>query len=123
MPNPAKKSSPAIVPAAQQPAQLELFRLVSDDAYTNAFDFYEAIPRFMVARGNAGTVSRNADGTAAPLKREFTYQNKRYRLTLSPAYIDQADGTLRAEFPGVKEEVLELVLIKLATDKGYFTDG
>ena len=47
----AKRSNPsAIQPAAQQPAQLELFRLVSHEAYSNAFEFYEAIPRFMVAR-------------------------------------------------------------------------
>ena len=48
----AKKTAKpsAIQPAAQQPAQLELFRLVSHEAYSNAFDFYEAIPRFMVAR-------------------------------------------------------------------------
>lgn len=47
----AKRNSPlAIQPAAEQPAQLELFRLVSDDAYSNAFDFYESIPRFIVAR-------------------------------------------------------------------------
>lgn len=65
----------------------------------------------------------NADGTAAPLKREFTYQGKRYKLTLAPAYIDRPDGALRAEFPGVKEELLECVLMKLAIDKGYFTDG
>lgn len=48
--NPRKSSPSAIVPASKQPAQLELFRLVSDDAYSNAFDFYESIPRFMVAR-------------------------------------------------------------------------
>lgn len=47
----AKPAKPTgIAPAPQQPAQLELFRLVSDDAYANAFDFYESIPRFMVAR-------------------------------------------------------------------------
>lgn len=40
----------AIAPAKTQPAQLELFRLVSNDAYANAFDFYESIPRFMIAR-------------------------------------------------------------------------
>ncbi|MBL8564329.1 MAG: hypothetical protein JNM89_01275 [Hyphomicrobiaceae bacterium] len=45
-----KSKSEGLVPASQQPAQLELFRLVSDDAYTNAFDFYESIPRFMIAR-------------------------------------------------------------------------
>lgn len=57
------------------------------------------------------------------MRREYTYQGKRYRLTLAPGYIDRADGSIRAEFPGVKEEVLELVLTKLAMDKGYFTDA
>ena len=47
---PARKTNAAIQPAAQQPVQFELFRLVSDDAYSNAFDFYESIPRFIVAR-------------------------------------------------------------------------
>ena len=44
-------------------------------------------------------------------------------MTLAPGYIDRAGGSIRAEFPGVKEEVLELVLTKLAMDKGYFTDA
>lgn len=44
-------------------------------------------------------------------------------MQLAPGYIDRADGSCRAEFPGVKEEVLELVLTKLAMDKGYFTDS
>ncbi len=39
-----------MVPLAKQPAQLELFRLVTGEKYTNAVDFYEAIPRFVVAR-------------------------------------------------------------------------
>ena len=89
----------AIVPAQQQPAQLELFRLRSDAAYSNAFDFYESIPRFIVARGKSSIVTWNADGTAAPLKREFSFSGKRYKLTLAPAYIDQTDGRLKAEFP------------------------
>lgn len=42
--------APAPTPLSTQPAQLELFRLVSNDAYANAFDFYESIPRYMVAR-------------------------------------------------------------------------
>jgi hypothetical protein len=45
-----KSKSGDLVPASQQPAQLELFRLVSDDAYTNTIDFYESIPRYMIAR-------------------------------------------------------------------------
>ena len=51
MKNHERKSNPrSIPPAPKQPAQLELFRLVSHEAYSNAFEFYEAIPRFMVAR-------------------------------------------------------------------------
>ena len=47
----AKKSKPSsIMPATKQPPQLELFRLISDPKFTNAFDFYEAVPRFVVAR-------------------------------------------------------------------------
>ena len=65
----------------------------------------------------------NPDGTAAPLKRQFTYKDRRYKVTIAPAYIERDDGTLRAEFPGVKEEILELALTKLAMDRGYFTDG
>ena len=45
-----RNNARSITPASQQPAQLELFRLVSHEAYSNAFEFYEAIPRFMVAR-------------------------------------------------------------------------
>lgn len=33
-----------------QPAQLELFRMISGAEHTNAFDFYESIPRFYVGR-------------------------------------------------------------------------
>lgn len=121
MPKREPRHSPLIAPGKTQPPQLELFRYVSDDAYANAFDFYEAIPRFMVARGTSSAVRWNADGTAAPIKREFTYKDKRYRVTLAPAYIERADGLLRAEFPGIKEEVLELALTKLAMDRGYFT--
>ncbi len=94
-----KSKASGIVPAQHQPAQLELFRLVSDTAYSNAFDFYESIPRFIVARGNSSIATWNPDGTAAPVKREFTYQGKRYKLTLAPAYIDQQDGGLKAQFP------------------------
>ena len=82
-----------------QPAQLELFRIVSDTSYTNSFAFYEGIPRFIVARGRASIIKRNEDGTAAPIRRHFVIDSKAYRLTLEPAYIEQKDGSLKASFP------------------------
>lgn len=45
-----KRTTMPAVPLDRQPAQLELFRMISDPKYTNAFDFYEAVPRFVVAR-------------------------------------------------------------------------
>jgi hypothetical protein len=44
------KKPPELKALADQPAQLELFRMVSDGAFTNGFAFYESIPRFIVAR-------------------------------------------------------------------------
>jgi len=33
------------------------------------------------------------------VRRAYTYQGKRYKLTLSPGYIERLDGSIRAEFP------------------------
>lgn len=103
-----------------QPAQLELFRMIGGAEHTNAFDFYEAIPRFYVGRGDAKQVVWNADGTTPPLKRVFSHASKRYRATIEPAFIEKSGGALKAQFPGVREELIELVIFKLAAEQGYF---
>ena len=118
-----KNKPPKLASLSDQPAQLELFRVVSDSAYTNSFAFYESIPRFIVARGRAGIIKRNEDGTAAPIRRHFVSDKKAYRLTLEPAYIEQKDGTLKASFPGAKEELIEFIIYKLAVESGYFYNG
>lgn len=115
----------------QQPFQLELFRL-TDTPYTNAFEFYEAIPRFLVggdrARyikpdGTHGIIQRNADGTALPIKKIYEYKEKSYTLEIAPATIEQKNETYKAIFPGVREEIIEFVIFKLAIEQGYFYDG
>jgi hypothetical protein len=45
-----KTATKTLALLAKQPEQLELFRLVADQAHTNAFAFYESIPRYVVAR-------------------------------------------------------------------------
>jgi len=117
-------------PLDNQPFQLELFRL-TDAPYTNAFEFYEAIPRFLVggdkARyikpdGSFGTIQRNADGTALPIEKIYEYKDKAYTLEIAPATIKQK-GKYRAIFPGVREEIIEFIIFKLAIEQGYFFDG
>jgi hypothetical protein len=114
---------PKLAALSGQPTKLELFRVVSDSAYTNSFAFYESIPRFIVARGRAGIIKRNEDGTAAPIRRHFVSDKKAYRMLLEPAYIEQKDGSHKASFPGAKEELIEFIIYKLAVESGYFYNG
>ena len=111
-----------------QPLQLDLFRL-TDVPYTNAFDFYEMIPRFVVGgdksryytpEGRIAEVRRNPDGTALPVERFYEHQGKGYSLDIKPALIKQKEGNYKAIFPGVREEIIETVVFKLAVEKGYF---
>lgn len=114
-----------------QPEQLELFRL-TEVPYTNAFEFYEGIPRFLVGGdkskyikpdGSVGVIQRNEDGTALPIKKIYEYRGKAYNLTLSPAVIEQSDGKFKAFFPGIREEIIEFIVFKLAIEQGYFFNG
>lgn len=103
-----------------QPKQLDLFRIVSTPNYMNGFAFYESIPRFVVGRGNAKIIKRNEDWTASPIKRYFRFEKKEYRLHIEPAYIEQDDGSTRAQFPGTREMIIEKIIMKLAVDGGVF---
>lgn len=112
----------------EQPMQLDLFRL-TDVPYTNAFDFYEMIPRFVVGgdksryytpEGRIAEVHRNPDGTALPVERFYVHDGKGYSLDIKPALIKQKGGKYKAIFPGVREEIIETVIFKLAVEKGYF---
>ena len=129
----ASKNNEDIKPVdlSQQPFQLELFRL-TDVPYTNAFEFYEAIPRFLVrgdrARyiqpdGSVGSIERNADGTALPIEKVYEHKEKAYTLEIKPATVKQKGGKYKAIFPGVREEIIEFVIFKLAIEQGYFHAG
>ena len=107
---------------------MELFRL-TEPHLTNAFAFYESIPRFIVggdkARyyspdGEIKAVKRASNGTALPIEKTYEYQSKSYDLEIKPALIKQKNGKYKALFPGILEETVEFILFKLAVDKGYF---
>lgn len=114
----------------KQPIQLELFRL-TDVPYTNAFEFYEAIPRFVAGGdrsryirpdGSVGEVKRNEDGTAVPIEKFYVHRGKGYTLEITPASIKQGKS-FKAIFPGVREELIEFIIFKISIERGYFYDG
>ena len=88
-----------VKPVTPKPQQLDLFRSVCAQDYTNAFSFYESIPRFVVARGASRFIKWNEDGTAAPLRRKFSFEGGLYDLILIPAYIEKDHDRLKAQFP------------------------
>ena len=116
----------------KQPIQLELFRL-TEAPYTNAFEFYEAIPRFLAGGdkakyvrpdGSVGEIKRNTDGTTIPIERFYIHRGKGYNLSIAPAQVKaKTSSGYKSVFPGVREEIIEFVIFKLAIDRGFFTDG
>jgi len=88
-----------IRPVTPVPAQLDLFGMVSDARYVNLIPFYEALPRTVPGTGWAQSIKRNADGTIAPIKRSFMYDKKQYSLMISPAYLEDRNGKLKAHLP------------------------
>ena len=117
-------------PKSEQPIQLALFRLTGP-SYTNAFEFYESIPRFLASGektkysapdGSIRDAKRSKEGNLQPIKRSYIHQQQAYNLTIKPASLEDGDG-FRSAFPGVREELIEFVIFKLAIKNGYFDDG
>ncbi len=67
-------------------------------------------------------IVRNPDGTIPPLQRAFTFNGKTYEMMMQPAYIQKGRARPIARFPGVREEIVELVIFKLAIEAGCFAE-
>lgn len=91
--------------------QLSLFE--SPDArqanYTALFDL---APRYM-QRSSRNKGSAYLDGVS----REFSFNGEKYGLTITPARIKDASGAERDELPGEREQLVEDVIRKLASNR------
>ncbi len=99
-----------------QPSQLDLFRIVLSDSYSNTFELYQSLPDVVVGKQDK---YRNEDGSAKPINRNFVYKNKEYKFKMLPGYVE-SNGQDKAYFKGIKEELVERAVHKLAVDSGYF---
>jgi len=91
--------------------QLDFFRTlqeVTGKNFTNTFEFWSALPAILFNAGHADT--------SRPFKKEFTYGDHTYLLTMKPANVMRKGETIRAAFPGQREEIIREVVTKLATD-------
>jgi hypothetical protein len=99
---------PALRP--NPPLQITAFEL-DDDRFTNTIDLYDIAPRFVFYRDQK-------DGTfLKSLRREFEHGEVTYQLLLRPGRIVRPDGEKEA-YPGEREQIIEAVIFRLATERG-----
>lgn len=90
--------------------QTSLFSLLEPNQ-TNCTALYDLAPRFI-------TRVERPDDTAylVAIKKDFTFNDELYRVTVSPARVIQSDGSERDELPGEREQLVEDVIRRMAAD-------
>lgn len=101
-----------------KPQQLELFSLndifeTKRDKYSTTVDLYDITPKYY--HGDLEKIRK--DGKYLDiLKRDFVFKKQNMTLKISPALIEQKDGSTKAFYPSQREEIIEDVLRKFATN-------
>jgi len=96
--------------------QLSLFE-PADKRHTNYMALYDLAPRFI-------TKVERKDGSAylTVIKRDFTFNGEPYRLIVTPARIQDAQGNERDMLPGEREQLVEDVIRKFSAQKMHLGD-
>lgn len=108
--------------------QLNLFqRFLSNtseenDRLSNTIELWDAVPKYFVDRTEQNKLRHRTEQTLPVLQREFEHGSKAFRVAIYPARIETDDG-FREYYPGVREELIEDALRKIAArqDQGFFT--
>lgn len=96
---------------AEQISLFEVIDLAEHHKYSNTIELYDQIPKYFW-----GKQERINGEFLRPIRREFEHRGQRYNLVISPAYIEEDDGTFRHYFPSKREELVEDALRKFATE-------
>lgn len=96
------------------PLQLILFETqdAEDGRYTNTINLYDIAPRFVFY-----TDGRSEGGYLKSIRRDFEHSGTTYKLLLRPGRLVRADGSEREEFPGEREQIVEAVMQRIASDR------
>lgn len=99
--------------------QYDLFtRFVTNDKskVSNIVALWEAIPKYFITPAQAEK-QRSSDGLARSVKWNYAFEGHDCVIKIQPAEIEQADGSVKAEFPGATEELVEEALKKIFSDQ------
>ncbi|MGV7222883.1 MAG: hypothetical protein ACQ9MH_15310 [Nitrospinales bacterium] len=101
--------------------QMDLFsEFISNDAnhVSNSVELWESIPKYFFTPRQIKKL-RTPDGLAKPYKWDYSHNGVPYSVKIQPALIEQKDGTFKAFFPGVTEELVEEALKKILSNQQY----
>ena len=102
----------------EKPKQLDLFSFNNifpniREKYSGTVELYDILPKYI----HDDVESLRKDGKYLDIiSKNFVYKKENMILKLSPALIEQIDGSTKAFFPTQREEIIEDVLRKFATD-------
>lgn len=104
-----------------QSLQMDLFtQFVTNDLdrVSNSVEIWESIPKYFFTTRQTEKL-RNKDGLAKPFTWKFSYKNQPCAVKTQPALIEQEDGSYKAFFPGITEELVEESLKKILSNQQY----
>lgn len=111
------KRKPPKIPIKSK--QYDLFsQFVTNDQseVSNTVEIWESIPKYFFTPRQVEKL-RTKTGHANPYKWEYRYKDVSFIVKIQPALIEQKDGSYKACFPGVTEELVEEALKKILCDQ------
>ena len=104
-----------------QSPQYDLFtQFVTNDEslVSNTVEVWESIPKYFFTPRQVQKL-RTPTGHANPYKWAYHYNNIECEVKIQPALVEQSDGSYKAFFPSVTEELVEESLKKILADQRY----
>jgi len=117
MKNKTPKKTPPTSPV--QSLQFDLFsQFITNDKskVSNTVEVWESIPKYFFTPKQVEKL-RTESGHADPYKLNYVYGGGNCTVKIQPALIEQPDGSYKAFFPSVTEELVEEALTKLFTEQ------
>jgi len=95
-------------------------QFVTNDMGTvsNTVEVWESIPKYFFTPRQVEKL-RISTGHADPFKWSYRYADINCMVKIQPALIEQENGSYKAFFPGITEELVEEALKKILADQAY----
>ncbi|MDD2840223.1 MAG: DnaA N-terminal domain-containing protein [Rickettsiales bacterium] len=101
------------------PQQLDLFSFsnvfdsMGKEKYSGTVELYDVVPKYYL--GDLVNI-RTEEGLLKPITREFEFRKQKMFINISPAFVFDKNNKSKAFFPSQREEIIEDVLRKFATN-------